>query len=337
VRVLAVLSLCACVAAAEPYVRWIDKTGGVQRREVDEVLAESASSLKLRLSGGEEFELALRSLLELVRERDSVAEERDLLRARQSALWGGELDEARPVLDRLAREGSKAWIRRDAACARAVLAAWAGEKDALERIEGTLKSHPDSRFTANLHVARARVQLRGAKSADKIFQTGEETFQEIGTAGGPCLVQQSVFRHATEHVLEKKIMEYSFFMNIIHGRLDGEVKDAKDVATHLVAESTRAWITLVRERILAAEIEALGRKPFGPQTRVERVRGACAFLLPELRADVHLCLGDLHERCGEPEKARAEFAAALKAAPDARRQRIARERADRQARKTPPR
>ncbi|MHC4222567.1 MAG: tetratricopeptide repeat protein [Planctomycetota bacterium] len=335
-RILLALLLAVGFVRAEPYVRWVDETGGVRREAVAEVLSESPSEIRLRLKSGRELTLPARGLLELVREAESE-QEKELLSARQSAFAGERAEEVRPVLDRLATEGSKPWIREYAAAARAVLASWAGEKDAGGRIERFLKEHPDSRFVSDLYLAKARLDIRLQTVAEKAFDITEQLNEKIDKLGGPCVVRYRVFEDGARHVVGNNLMDYSFFAKVIDGRMTMEMDKARDAISYLLADCMSVRVILAREQSLAAHSLEKGQPPFGAMGRVKKLVPRSSYLLPELRSDIQFMLGDLYEKCGHADEAKAAFEEAFKLAPDARRRKNARERADRAGKKAPPR
>ncbi|MHC4819145.1 MAG: hypothetical protein ACYTF8_13940, partial [Planctomycetota bacterium] len=117
-----VLLLLACASFAAPSVRWIDRLGDVHRQELKAVVAESAKEVTVETTEGKVVTVPVLRILTLVRESDRSEAERALLRAREDVAAGLRLDQARPVLDRLAATAAQPWVQEYAAAARAVLA-----------------------------------------------------------------------------------------------------------------------------------------------------------------------------------------------------------------------
>ncbi|MHC4161415.1 MAG: hypothetical protein ACYSUM_04695, partial [Planctomycetota bacterium] len=184
-----VLLLLAWPAVAAPSVRWIDHLGTVHRQELQAVVAESAKEVTVRTTEGKVVTIPLFRILTLVREDDRREDERALLRAREDVAAGLRLDQARPVLDRLAATGIQPWVREYAAAARAVLAERAGEKDGQERIDRFLERHPDSRFLSAMHLAAARLRARAPDLKDPITVVFMQAFGKIEELQGPLLLR----------------------------------------------------------------------------------------------------------------------------------------------------
>ena len=178
------IAVTAAPALAEPHVRWIDANGKYRRESIAEVIEERFDYVKVRLADGAELTIPGAAFLGLVREREDVPEEAALLRAREGALWGLDLDEARPVLERaLARKQAPAWMREYATAGRALLAWRAQEKGALQRVEAFLKAYPDSRFLQPATYARARLTLGTVDDFKKAVLHLNVPLRELGKRG----------------------------------------------------------------------------------------------------------------------------------------------------------
>lgn len=311
-----VLLLLAWPAVAAPSVRWIDRVGDVHRQELQSVVSESAQCVTVKTTEGEVVEIPLFRVLTLVREDDRREEERALLRAREDVAAGLRLDAARPVLDRLAASGSRPWIREYASAARAVLAARAQEKDARKRIDTFLEEYAESRFVTEMYVADARLRARAPDRKDPLDVVFSRAFDKIEERQGPLLVRFGAavagFRLATE--LTPRYVE--MHKDAIGGLLNTKTKDVTDMAVHLAANSTDAWVRLDQALFDARRVIALGHKPHGPLVAVDRLCRASAFLLPETRSDLYRERGLLRLACADPKGAREDLEEARRLAPD---------------------
>jgi len=317
VRRLLFLLALAPVAAAAPSVRWIDKLGNVHREGVAEVAEESTRQVKLKLANGEFTTLPTFRLLSFVRERDRVAEERALLAARLDVGAGLRLDEARPVLDRLAASGREAWVREYAAAARAELAERAGEPDAKKRLDAFLKAHPESRFVSRIHLARARIESRTTlKEPPLVITPFEEAFHRIGQAGGPAVDRFHAYVEAARRMYEEFEDEVNNFLTYIGAELDRELEEETDAGVLLVSESCHVWAHLLVRKGQARVRAEKGQQPRIELREVRRLRDRSRLLLPELRCDLNLQVGILARACGREDEAKAALEQARKLAPD---------------------
>lgn len=330
---LALLLLFATVAAAEPYVRWIDKTGGVRRAPISAVLAEDSATIRVKTSKGDTVEIHTRSLLELVRENETDADQRALLAARiavrHAAAPAAAPAEAAATLDRLAATAKHAWMREYAAAFRAILAERKTEKDAGKRIDAFLEAHPRSRFRAEVQRAQARLKSHGLSSFEDALRPFAEVFEQIEQERGPLLMQYRVWVDSSHRVLEIGDIDFNTFSKSIESSLGGRAGADPHPEDLLVLESAVVWVQLVRETARREKIVSQGLKPHGPLSEVLKLCRACDLLLPELRSDVHYELGMIYDACGDPKKAAEHFHEALKLAPDAWRR-------DRATKKTQP-
>jgi hypothetical protein len=311
-----VLLLLAWPAAAAPVVRWVDKLGNVHRDEIREVLAESSREVTVRRPGGKSVTLQVLRILWLTREREEHVEERALLRAREDVAAGLRLDEARPVLDRIARSGEQPWMREYAAGARALLAEKAGEKDASARLDAFLEEYEASRFVGAMHLARARLRARGGEDLLEVFAQAHEKISELG---GPLLVQFQTFVEAARFILEEEPRALAMYLDSVSLGIDREIEEETDIAIHVVAKSCQVWARLLQQDYLARDVIGRGRKPHGALVELRRLAGYSKYWLPELRSDVHRQLGVVLAVCGERASAEAELRRARELAPDRNR------------------
>ncbi|MGH7162260.1 MAG: hypothetical protein ACREID_02150 [Planctomycetota bacterium] len=312
------LPLLAPTALAAPCVRWIDERGDYRAERVAEVLFESASEVVVRSRDGATLTIPGRSLLDLVREREDVAEERELLEARRAALAGENLEWARPVLDRAARApgDEKAWVREYAAAARAILAERAGEPDCLERLDRFLEHHATSRLAPWVVVSRARAQARPIADLPKMSGRFFKAAQQIDAMAGPRVIQLDAFVESARAVLRRGDTEEPLFLTEVEKRFTSLRDGTDEIALKLCAESAREWVRLHHARHIRAQAVASGVKPFGALQRIRGVRDSCTFLLPELVWEARHEMAETLRLCGDAEGAAGEFAAAVDAAPD---------------------
>jgi hypothetical protein len=321
-----VLLLLAWPAVAAPSVRWIDHLGTVQHEELRKVVAESGTEVTVRTLEGKVLTLPVTRILTLIREDDRREEERKLLRAREDAVAGLRLDKARPVLDRLALSGGQPWIREYAAAARALLAERAGEKDARKRIDGFLERHTGSRFASAMYVAIARLRTGDPENPAPIEDVLMETFDKIVELKGPLLLRFGVVVEGTRMLIAREPENVSLYPSFVSKFLEDSTAETKDPGVHLVAQSCRAWASLVLFLHEGKQTAKLGRKPASALAEVRRLRDQSRLRLPELRSDVQRELGLLMVACDDPKGARTELEKARKLAPD-RARREAAERA----------
>lgn len=310
-----VLLLLAWPAVAAPSVRWIDRLGEVRRHELKAVVAESARSVGVKTTEGKVVEIPLFRLLNLVREDDRREEERTLLRAREDVAAGLRLDAARPVLDRLAATGTQPWIREYASAARAVLAARAREKDARKRVARFLEEYPESRFVSEMYVAEALVRARDPDTEEALDIVFGQAFDKIEEREGPLLVRFGAAVTGVRLAFELIPQHIDMHKDAVAGLLQEKTDDVTDMAVHVIAKSSDAWVKLALALDDARKVAALGRLPHGPMVAVDRLCKASAFLLPETRSDLYRELGLLRLACGDPKGARADLEKALRMAP----------------------
>jgi hypothetical protein len=311
-----VLLLFALPAVAAPSVRWIDRLGNVHRQELKGVVAESAKDVTVRTTAGKVTTIPLFRILSLVREDDRREDERALLRAREDVAAGLRLDQARPILDRLAATGAHPWIREYAAAARAVLAARAGEKDAKQRVDRFLEQHRDSRFVSAAYVAAARLRAHAPDQKDRIDLIFSTALGQIEERQGPLIVRFGAAVVGVRVVLESHPRHIDMHEEAAAGLLAAKTKDETDMAVHLVAKSCYAWIRLAHALHTAKQVTARGRKPHGALAAVDGLCRGAAFWLPETRSDLYRELGLLKLACGDAAGAKAELERARRLAPD---------------------
>jgi hypothetical protein len=305
-------------------VRWIDRMGNVHRQDLKAVISETAMTVTVKTTADKVVTIPLWRILTLVREDERRADERALLRAREDVAAGLRLDQARPVLDRLAASGAEPWIKEYAAAARAVLAERASEKDARQRIDRFLKEHGDSRFAGEVYVAATRLRAAVAGKEDRIDIEFAKAFDWIEERKGPLLVRFGAVVEAIRLSLAVDANNIDVHKDFAAGILFEKTKDETDMAMHLVAKSCNAWIRLSLFVDSARKVTALGRQPHGALVGVQRLCNLSAHLLPETRSDLHRELGLLKLACGDPAGARKELEKARKLAPG----RVRREAAD---------
>ncbi|MGQ0615026.1 MAG: hypothetical protein ACT4PV_14930 [Planctomycetaceae bacterium] len=344
-RPLGALFLVAAAATAEPYVRWIDATGGYRRETVTEVLGESLTEVRVRLADGTVETIPGRSFLELVREREGVEEESDLYDARESVVWGTESEAARRTLDRILGRHLEGWIHEYASAHRAILAGELEEKDALPRLEAFLEAYPKSRWRPRVLYARAAVRALEAPNAAIAMKKFVDAVVEVREAGGPRLAEALGYIDVTRYMLRKFPQEGRFIVTTMQSTLSNVEQKREDMTSKICAASAREWIRLITLTLTRDEVIALGERPYGPAERMVKVREASGFLLPELASDVAREMGETLLHCERPEDALAQLRAALELAPDRRRKAMARSGVERAAaalerarasRRTPP-
>ena len=318
-RVCTLLLALAATAAADPSIRWIDTFGNVQAAPVEEVLEDTLGQVRVRLAEGRTLTLESERVLQLVRERDAVPEERALLLARLDADAGERLAAARPVLDRVAEKGPEPWMREYAEAARAVLAERAGEKDAAARLDAFLKERPESRLVPAVMRARARLEIRALRDAEKIMSILWATRRAIAEKKGSFLERFGTYVDATARVGALMPGEVIDTMSSGGSILSDEEQESADAGLHIVAASCRQWARMGEQlRVASQQVEA-GAAPLGPASRLVRFLDESGLLLPELRCDLHAEAGRLFRLAGRPEEARTHLEQARELAPDARR------------------
>jgi hypothetical protein len=307
-----------------PFVRWIDEKGDIHVDLVREVLEESPSEVRVRLTDGSEKTVRMARVIDMVRENEEREEERDLLSARRDVAAGILTDAGRKTLDRLAKDGSQPWIREYAAAARALLAEAARDEDAAARLQRFVEEHPSSRFQSECILAQARVRGRTHGSAI-VKATGELriAYDRIAEIDGPLALRFRTLRDGTELVIPHQPINYIYFFGPTHEGLMKETRDGKDYGAFLLLEAQAKWgLLLVHQRNAKEEI-ATGRKPFGALQEVKQLRDRAGLDLPELRSDLERELGQLMLLCGDKEGARGALERARDLAPDPRRREAA--------------
>lgn len=317
----AFLVLAAAPALAEPHVRWIDANGKYRRESIAEVLEESFDRVKVRLVDGAELTIPGPAFLGLVREREDVPEEAAFLRARQGALWGLDLDEARPVLERaLARKKAPAWMREYATAGRALLAWRAQEKGALQRIESFLEAYPDSRFLQAATYARARLTLGTVDDFKQAVLHLNVPLRELGKRGAPR-VEQGRFMSESVLVWRDAFPGMREMIDQMVSSASGRPK--VDLYRRIGGESARQWVLLATTSRERDSVVQLNRKPVGARATMRRIVAESAYLPPGLICDARIELGWTLHLCGDRNGARKELQQAVAAAPDTVRRRRA--------------
>ncbi len=323
-RPLCALLLTAATAIAEPYVRWIDATGGYKRAPVTEVLGESLTEVRVRLADGTIEVIPGRSFLELVREREGVEEEGELYDARESVVWGTELEAAQRIFDRLLDRHHEGWIHEYAAAHRAILAQKLQEGDALARLDTFLGTHPQSRFRPSVLYARAAILALDAPNAAMAMKKFVDAVVEVREAGGPRIAESLGYLEVTLYMLRKFPTEGNFIVTTMQSTLENVEEKRTDMPSKICAASAREWIRLATLTRTRDEVVALAKRPYGPAERMVKVREATGFLLPELASDAAREIGETLLLCERPEDALRHLRAALEYAPDRRRKAMAR-------------
>ena len=305
-------------AAAGPFVRWVDRIGDVHTQDVGEVLSESTTEIKLRLVDGTAVTLEAKRLLRLVRERDTVEEQRLLLEARLDVESGVRAAAARTVLDRLAATGAAPWIRMYAEVARVELAVAAGEKDARARVDAALKRHAESRFVGPLLLARAR--LDGAALTDplKLNASFELAKKAIQARDASWLARFSTVRAAGRRLLETDPGSFETFFKGVDAGLFASEAEKADAGLHLVAACCIHWAKLDQLLAMRERVRKIDMKPFGALVEIRLLRDRSTLLLPELRADIQRELAITMAACGRMDDALKEATAAVARAKEAR-------------------
>jgi len=310
-RSVLLILVLAAPASAEPFIRWVDKTGGVQRASVAKVLEESVAAIKVRLVDGTDLAMPTAPLLHLVRERSTDPDERALLRARRAAWAGEDVERTRRVLDRMAADGREDWMREYGVVARAILAQRTGEEGAMERVQKALKAHPRSRFVPDLIRARACLVSLAGKDLQEQQGPFVKAYRAIASVDGALLARFGTFIDAGRRMAQTEEVDWTVFLSATGQALrDAKAEHEGDVVVHIIARKQQI---------------ALGVKPHGALAQVRKLKGYTSLLLPELRADVYCELGVILAACGDREGARAEYEAALESATDLWRRRAARE------------
>jgi hypothetical protein len=309
-----------------PFVRWIDEKGDIHVDLVSEVLEESPSEVRVRMKDGSESVVRMARVIDMVRENEERAEEKELLAARRDVAAGILTDAGRATLDRLAKDGSEPWIREYAAAARALLADAARDEDAADRLKRFVEEHPRSRFVSDCVLAQARVRGRAHGSAF-VKATGEMrvAHDRIAEIDGPLALRFRTLRDGTELVIPHQPINYTYFFGATYEGLVKETGDGKDYGAYLLLEAQAKWAFLLVEQRNAREEETAGRKPLGPLQEVKKLRDKSGLDLPEVRSDLERELGRLMVLCGDKEGARGAFERARDLAPDPRRREAAEE------------
>jgi len=325
-RSVLLILVLAAPASAEPFIRWVDKTGGVQRASVAKVLEESVAAIKVRLVDGTDLAMPTAPLLHLVRERSTDPDERALLRARRAAWAGEDVERTRRVLDRMAADGREDWMREYGVVARAILAQRTGEEGAMERVQKALKAHPRSRFVPDLIRARACLVSLAGKDLQEQQGPFVKAYRAIASVDGALLARFGTFIDAGRRMAQTEEVDWTVFLSATGQALrDAKAEHEGDVVVHIIAESSYYWMLLAKAKHQRKQQIALGVKPHGALAQVRKLKGYTSLLLPELRADVYCELGVILAACGDREGARAEYEAALESATDLWRRRAARE------------
>jgi len=323
VRFLWLLLLCAPVAAA-PYVRWIDKKGEIHVDALAGILEESPSEVRVRLADGPEQVVPVARILDLVREGDEQEEERALLEARRDVAAGLRLDAARPVLDRLAADGSAAWVREYAAAARALLAEAAREEDAAERLQRFLDDHPRSRLVSDAISAQARVKARALgdhlPKAIAVLEEGQRRVEELQ---GPLALRHRSLRDVMERMVAFHPDDALEFVGPAYDEMLGKAERGGDFGIYLLVEGDMKWAVLLLHRHQAELEEKAGRRPYAALHELERVNDRSTLDLPEVRSDIKREMARMMAACGRKEEARKALEEAKELAPDPRRREMA--------------
>ncbi len=316
-RLFLLLVLAAAPVAAEPSIRWLDRTGAVKSAAIASVVSEGSLEIKVERADGKPLTIRTRHLLALIREDDTDAEQRALLMARGVAYMGGAVADARATCDRLIKAGKEAWIKEYAAAHRAMLAVRGKEPDARQRVLGFLDKYPSSRFKAWLIFARAQLYSREAEDGVEVQEILEEAFDDVLHFKGPLVV-------AFECLVERGRL-YAFgdwravnsYADGLRTRFATQLAGAKpDAALSIVVESSIIRIKMEwhEQRYIVAI--GLGKKPYAARDGVASLSSQSTYWLPALRSDVARLLGRLYKACGEAAEAKAAFANSLKLAPD---------------------
>jgi hypothetical protein len=317
------LLLLALPAAAAPSVRWIDVKGDIHVDEVREIVEESPSAVRARLADGSERAFDLARVLDVVRERDEVEEERTLLAARKDAAAGVRLDAACATLDRLAQDGSEPWIREYAAASRALLAELRREDGALERLQRFLDDHPESRFLSDAISALGRVKARAAgRDSKKMMDAIMGAHRRIRDLGGPIALRFRAMSDMAERVVSFDPGGVNIVLGPIQQGLAKELPE-NDYGAYLLFEAEAKWAQLLCYRRAAAFDEKAGREPRGALDEVQRLQARSGLDLPDVRSDIERELGRLQLACGDKEGARGALERARDLAPDAHRREAA--------------
>ena len=311
--VLLLSLLFAAPVAAEPFARWIDKTGGVKQAAVEHVLAEERTRVKLRLVGGAVLDLPVRGLLRLVREEDRDPDQRALLLARLG-LELGPVAGVDALLDRLAAGGKQPWIREYAAAARAIAAERAGEKDAATRLEGFLKDHPASRFHDAVLLARARLRAAGLSPPERAVQPFMKVFERFKNSHAALLTRYGILVDAGLLMADLDAEDAKGFIDSIAETLYEEFKD--DATAHLIAQSVFMRVKVIMIRRARKHVEKSGQKPLGALLDLRQLELESGFLIDEVRSELQFEIGATAEGCGDAAAAKAAFSKALRLAPD---------------------
>ena len=307
------LLIFASPVRAEPFVRWVDKTGGVKRAAVEEVLLEERARVKLRLVDGAVLDLPVRGLLRLVREDDRDPDQRALLLARLG-LELGPVEGVGGLLDRLAAGGKQPWIREYAAASRAIAAERAGEKDAATRLDAFLKEHPGSRLRDQVLLARTRLLAHGITAPEHAVRPFMKVFKELKNSDSSLLTRYGILVDAGLLVAEQSQDDAKGFIDSIAESLYEEFKE--DAMAHLIAQSVFMRIKVIMIRRARRHVQKTGQKPVGALLALRQLKLESGFLIDEVRSDLQFEIGVTAQVCGDAAVAKAAFSKSLKLAPD---------------------
>jgi len=146
---------------------------------------------------------------------------------------------------------------------------------------------------------------------------------EVRRLAGPCIEETRIRIAAVRYMEREAPNEYQFFATTMRSTLEIVADKSPDFAGKLCARSGEKWIELDQVVRSRQEVVRLGFKPEGPRARLTKLRDRSTFLLPELASDARRELAETALLCGDRAGAEAEFAEALKVAPDRYRRALA--------------
>jgi len=318
-RALLALLASASLLLASPRVRWVDKEGAVHDEPIEEVLSESPSAVKVRLTGGEAIEIDCRRLVDLVREDEEDPEQRELYLARLAIAAEESSDEVRATLDRFAVR--KGWMGEYASATRAFLAARDNEQGSGDRVAAFEGAYPESRFRNDMELARAYLESHAGNDMDTFLNPFLGSWDRIEKRGGPLLLQWRGMLAGTRLVKKKDLIPIKMFLGTFAGRVkDIATANPKDAAVTIIGESALRWAELLIARDWHALMREPSYRPIPVRTMLRScLVGAGTLLLPDVLCDLEYELALVEEACGDRTAGIAGMKRAADLAPDPRR------------------
>jgi len=298
-----------------PQIRYFDDHATLRTEPVAEVLEEKVSIVRVRRADGTELAVPGTHLVSLTREREEVAEEGALLRARMLVEGGLDLDDARATLDRILPK-SEGWMREYAEAARADLARKRREPEARARIDAFLRDRPESRFVPQALLSLAALKSDADGNTPGSQMHFAEAFKRIQVLGGPRIWQgwalaEPAFRVSAAGGEDARMFLYTQEQNAIQ-----MASKTDDPVWKVCLRSVQMWARIAFVQSIRAEVSGIGEKPVGPRFRFAKMREEVRYLPEEIRCDVAYELGATQRLCAEDRDALASFRESLELAPD---------------------